>query len=98
MVDAGDGHFQFAFPGALFAHRGFKVAPAEGLDVSAAARIFGHTKATIQHWLTRAGMPSEGLHQHLMRDADESHSWVFYKRNRCERHIPTCRPVTISIY
>ncbi len=41
---------------------------AEGLDVAAAVRVFGHSEFTIQRWLTRAGMHSEALHQHLFRD------------------------------
>jgi hypothetical protein len=41
---------------------------AEGLDVAAAVRVFGHAESTIQRWLTRAGMHSERLHQHLFRD------------------------------
>ena len=32
----------------------------EGVDLSAAERIFGHSGETIRRWLTRAGMHSEG--------------------------------------
>ncbi len=35
---------------------------AEGLDVAAAARVFGHRHATITTWLTRAGVHSTALH------------------------------------
>ena len=36
---------------------------AEGLDVAAAARVFGHRPATITVWLTRAGNHSATLHE-----------------------------------
>jgi transposase-like protein/IS1 family transposase len=36
---------------------------AEGLDVAAAARVFGHRPATITRWLTRAGEHSAVLHE-----------------------------------
>ena len=36
---------------------------AEGLDVSAAARVFGHSEATISRWLRRAGSHSQILHE-----------------------------------
>jgi len=35
---------------------------AEGLDVSAAVRVFGHSEATITRWLRRAGDHGETLH------------------------------------
>jgi hypothetical protein len=37
---------------------------AEGVDIAAAARIFGHRHATISRWLTRAGAHSARLHHH----------------------------------
>ncbi len=36
---------------------------AEGLDVSAAVRVFGHSEATITRWLRRAGQHGETLQQ-----------------------------------
>jgi IS1 family transposase len=39
----------------------------EGLDVSAAARVFGHRQATITTWLTRAGAHSATLHDRTFR-------------------------------
>jgi len=36
---------------------------AEGLDVAAAVRVFGHRPATITRWLTRAGAHSATLHE-----------------------------------
>jgi IS1 family transposase len=38
---------------------------AEGLDPSAAARVFGFRQATITTWLTRAGEHSQTLHEHF---------------------------------
>jgi IS1 family transposase len=46
---------------------------AEGLDVAAAVRVFGHGQATISRWLTRAGQHAERVHQHLFRDLHLSH-------------------------
>ena len=40
---------------------------AEGLDVAAAARVFGHRHATITTWLTRAGAHSAALHARWFR-------------------------------
>ncbi len=39
----------------------------EGLDVSAAERVFGHRHATITTWLTRAGAHGTTLHAHWLR-------------------------------
>jgi hypothetical protein len=36
---------------------------AEGLDPSAASRVFGYCQATITRWLTRAGEHAERLHE-----------------------------------
>ena len=41
---------------------------AEGLDVAAAVRVFGHGEGTIHRWLTRAGVHSEQVHRHFFRD------------------------------
>ena len=41
---------------------------AEGLDVGAAVRVFGHREATITGWLNRAGQHAERLHDVLLRD------------------------------
>ena len=38
---------------------------AEGLDASAAERVFGYRQATITSWLTRAGRHAESLHEHV---------------------------------
>ncbi len=41
---------------------------AEGLDVAAAVRVFGHGHATITTWLIRAGTHSATLHDRVFRD------------------------------
>jgi IS1 family transposase len=45
----------------------------EGLDVSAAVRVFGHRHATITTWLTRAGTHSVTLHDRIFRDLHLPH-------------------------
>ena len=40
---------------------------AEGLDVAAAVRVFGHSAGTITTWLTRAGEHSATLHERTFR-------------------------------
>jgi IS1 family transposase/transposase-like protein len=37
---------------------------AEGLDASAAERVFGYRQATITNWLSRAGEHAQSLHEH----------------------------------
>ena len=44
---------------------------AEGLDPSAAARIFGSRQATITRWLTRAGVHAQTLHERFF-----CHLWI----------------------
>ncbi len=46
---------------------------AEGLDASAAERIFGYRQATITSWLTRAGRHAESLHERCFRNL---HPWL----------------------
>jgi hypothetical protein len=43
--------------------RGADHALAEGLDPSAAERVFGFRQATITTWLIRAGSPARTLHE-----------------------------------
>jgi len=40
---------------------------AEGLDPSAAERVFGYRQATIITWLTRAGKHAQTLHERFFR-------------------------------
>jgi IS1 family transposase len=46
---------------------------AEGLDTSAAVRVFGHSEATISRWLRRAGDHGETLHQRCFQNLDLPH-------------------------
>lgn len=41
---------------------------AEGLDLSAAVRVFGHGEGAMRCWLTRAGEHSRRLHDEYLRD------------------------------
>jgi hypothetical protein len=56
---------------------------AEGLDASAAERVFGSCLATITRWLTRAGKHAELFHEHSFRNLhmphlqlDEIRTWL----------------------
>src|SRR5439155_24531657 len=46
---------------------------AEGLDVAAAARVFGHGEATITGWLARAGRHAGRLHVRLFQQLHLPH-------------------------
>jgi IS1 family transposase len=46
---------------------------AEGLDPSAAERVFGHRQATITRWLTRAGKHAELFHEHCFSNLHLPH-------------------------
>jgi transposase-like protein len=46
---------------------------AEGLDLSAAERVFGCRQATITTWLTRAGEHAQTLHEHCFRNLHLPH-------------------------
>jgi transposase-like protein len=46
---------------------------AEGLDPSAAERVFGYRQATITTWLTRAGKHAELFHEHSFRNLHIPH-------------------------
>jgi IS1 family transposase len=62
---------------------------AEGLDPSAAERVFGFRHATVTTWLTRAGEHAQVLHEHCFR-----HLWLPHlqldelrTRLRCSQHV-----------
>jgi IS1 family transposase len=55
---------------------------AEGLDVAAAVRVFGHSEATITRWRDRAGQQAHRLHQHLLRHLPLPHVQVDEIRTR----------------
>jgi hypothetical protein len=51
---------------------------AEGLDPSAAERVFGYRQATITTWLSRAGEHAQTLHKHshLAPSSSRTYSWM----------------------
>jgi transposase-like protein len=59
---------------------------AEGLDVSAAARVFGFRQAIITTWLTRAGEHAQLLHEHSFRNLHLPHLQLDELRTRLRSH------------
>ena len=55
---------------------------AEGLDIAAAERVFGHRHATITTWLTRAGEHSATLHARWLRQLTLPHLQLDELRTR----------------
>src|SRR5690242_13034001 len=62
---------------------------AEGLDASAAERVFGYRQATITIWLSRAGRHAQSFHEHFFchlrlpyLQLDELRT-----RLRCAKHV-----------
>jgi IS1 family transposase/transposase-like protein len=60
---------------------------AEGLDVAASVRVFGHTEATIQRWLTRAGMHAERLHDSLFHGLHLQHVQLDELKTRLRQRV-----------
>jgi transposase-like protein/IS1 family transposase len=58
---------------------------AEGLDVAAATRVFGHRHATITRWVTRAGEHSATLHGRWFRNLYMPHLQLDELRTRLRR-------------
>ncbi len=58
---------------------------AEGLDPSAAVRVFGFQHATITRWLTRAGWHAEILHERCFRNLHVPHLQLDEIRTRLRR-------------
>lgn len=46
---------------------------AEGLDIGAAVRVFGHSETTITRWRDRAAQQAERVHCHFLRDLHLPH-------------------------
>lgn len=68
---------------------------AEGLDPSAAERVFGHRQTTITTWLTRAGKHAELFHKHCFSNLHLPLCWLlvaFVGQNRPVRtpHAISC--------
>jgi hypothetical protein len=55
---------------------------AEGLDASAAERVFGYRQATITTWLTRAGKHAENFHERCFRNLHIPHLQLDELRTR----------------
>ncbi len=62
---------------------------AEGLDVSAVVRVFGHSESTITRWLTRAGEHSARLHDHWFRNLYLPHVQLDELRTRLRNRAHT---------
>ena len=62
---------------------------AEGLDIAAAGRVFGHRPATITTWLTRAGEHSTALHQHWFQNLHLPHVQLDELHTRLRRRAHT---------
>jgi IS1 family transposase len=62
---------------------------AEGLDPSAAERVFGYRQATITTWLTRAGKHAELFHEHSFRNLHIPHLQLdeIRTRLRCSTQV-----------
>ncbi len=62
---------------------------AEGLDPSAAERVFGYCQATITTWLSRAGEHAQSLHEHTFRNLWLPHLQLdeLRTRLRCSQHV-----------
>jgi IS1 family transposase/transposase-like protein len=58
---------------------------AEGLDASAAERVFGYRQATITAWLTRAGRHAERFHERCFRHLHLPHLQLDELRTRLRR-------------
>ena len=59
---------------------------AEGLDPSAAERVFGFRQATITRWLTRAGRHAELFHERCFRNLHLPHEAVGRTANQAAQH------------
>jgi IS1 family transposase/transposase-like protein len=62
---------------------------AEGLDPSAAERVFGYRQATITTWLTRAGEHAQTLHKHFFSHLHLPHLQLdeLRTRLRCAKQV-----------
>jgi IS1 family transposase len=69
---------------------------AEGLDVAAAVRVFGHGEATITRWRDRAGQQASRLHERLLRHLHLPHIQVDEIRTRL-RHRTQVRWLWLAV-
>jgi transposase-like protein len=59
---------------------------AEGLDASAAERVFGYRQATITTWLSRAGQHAQSFHEHFFRHLQLAYVQLDELRKRLRSH------------
>ena len=59
---------------------------AEGLDASAAERVFGYRQATISTWLTRAGQHAQSFHEHFFCHLQLAYVQLDELRTRLRSH------------
>ncbi len=61
----------------------------EGLDPSAAERVFGYRQVTITTWLSRAGEHAQTLHEHFFFHLYLQHLQLdeLRTRLRCAKHL-----------
>jgi IS1 family transposase len=59
---------------------------AEGLDIGAAVRVFGHGEATITRWRDRAARQAEGLHRHFLHGLHLPHLQLDEIRTHLRAH------------
>ncbi len=73
---------------------------AEGLDPSAAERVFGYRQATITTWLTRVGLHAQTLHKHSFCNLELPHLQLDELRTRLRSAkqilAPGCLPLFTS--
>ncbi len=62
---------------------------AEGLDIAAAGRVFGHSEGTLRRWVSRAGSHSATLHAHWFRGLCLPHLQLDELRTRLRRRTHT---------
>jgi len=59
---------------------------AEGLDASAAERVFGYRQATITTWLSRAGEHAQSFHEHFFCQLQLANVQLDELRKRLRSH------------
>jgi hypothetical protein len=86
---------------------------AEGLDASAAERVFGYRQATIAIWLSRAGEHAQTLHEHCFHNIHLPHLqldelrtrlrcatqvlWLWLAIDPCTKILPVCWLLRTSV-
>ncbi len=71
---------------------------AEGLDASAAERVFGYRQATITTWLSRAGQHAQTLNEHVFCHLQLPYLQLDELRTRLHCHTPVRRSFLFCIW